>query len=295
MADRRHRPPSTAAEIRDLQDRFAAANDAYRHIRLHLVVLPSAEAVTSDPLDRPKQATIAVDRIPALAASEPVPEELEQGNLLPRAALLGCSKYEYWGTGNIRWENPPENAEPNVLLFLIWQGRGASQAARQFDHLAVQSARLYQTLPSSATPIDGTTSSRNLWATALYARLAGTKWVAEKDGIPYIALPFAASIELWRRLWHGITPSGGRGIPPKPQTKRQAVRAPRDQKLEARDCWIYARCMKGLPYKTILTELAKQNATKDWPRLKSVQGLRAAGRNYARRHGLAEPPKRHDL
>jgi hypothetical protein len=78
--------------------------------------------------------------------------------------------------------------------------------------------------------------------------------------------------------------------------KRVTATAPRDQRLEARDEWIYHQCCDSqLIYRKILSELRKLCPEKSWRPIGSVQGLRAIAKNYAARHRLPMPPRRQDL
>ena len=70
------------------------------------------------------------------------------------------------------------------------------------------------------------------------------------------------------------------------------TKAIRDKKLETRDKWIYQKCFKGVAYKKILAELERVGPEKGWPRISSIQGIRSAGLNYAKRHGCPTPPNR---
>jgi len=78
----------------------------------------------------------------------------------------------------------------------------------------------------------------------------------------------------------------------KQSSRRQASRA---RNLERRDRWIYYQCFKPLTYKKIMAELDGHCRSKNWPRISSVQGIRAAAQSYAERHGLRKPPRRQDL
>lgn len=59
-------------------------------------------------------------------------------------------------------------------------------------------------------------------------------------------------------------------------------------KNEARDKWLYEQRVRGVPYKTILASLNRK--PKSWERLKNHQGVSAAVRRYAERHGKQLPP-----
>jgi hypothetical protein len=69
----------------------------------------------------------------------------------------------------------------------------------------------------------------------------------------------------------------------------------RSRSLEARDAWIFAQCCDlNIPLKDTLSALAKKCKAKRWEPLDTIQGLRAAARSHAKRHGLNPPPKRQD-
>jgi hypothetical protein len=70
-----------------------------------------------------------------------------------------------------------------------------------------------------------------------------------------------------------------------------------DKKLQARNKWIYRQCCKGrsVPYANVLAELKRTAPGKGWEVIESIQGLRAAARNYAARNNLDPPPNRQDL
>jgi hypothetical protein len=59
---------------------------------------------------------------------------------------------------------------------------------------------------------------------------------------------------------------------------------------EARDKWIYEECRRGTQYKTIVAKL--KTKPESWDRIESIQGIRHAARQYARRNGLPPPPPR---
>jgi hypothetical protein len=149
------------------------------------------------------------------------------------------------------------------------------------------SGRLYQTLPPRLAPIGGTSSPRNLWATVLYAWLRGTSWVTAKPGFEVIAVPFAASAELWRRLLYGTTADG--------RVEPGTAKASRNRKLEARDRWLYQQCCARVPYKAILSQLKNLGPGKGWQRLGSIQGIRKAARSYAKLHDLPYPAPRQQI
>ncbi len=66
--------------------------------------------------------------------------------------------------------------------------------------------------------------------------------------------------------------------------------AKRDSKTEARDKWIYEKCCRLTPYKTIVVQLSRQR--KAWDRIESVPGIKRAAKAYAIRHNLELPPAR---
>lgn len=70
------------------------------------------------------------------------------------------------------------------------------------------------------------------------------------------------------------------------QGKRKSPDSPRNK-------WIYNECCKGIPYSKIIYKL-KTNKPKNWERINSVQGIRAAAIRYAKSRQLPHPPKRLD-
>jgi hypothetical protein len=290
--------PIEVVRIRRLLDRCSAANERHLRARVRLVVLPYAEEITADHLgnqgrtfDLALPAGRTRGRRTKVYAEPPATVQA----VIPPKALHGCSKLELWGLAGI----DRESVRANVLLMLVWQSPGSDAAARQFRLLAAESGRLYQTLPPRSAPIGATSSPRNLWATVLYAWLRGTLLVTAKQGFEVIALPFAASVELWRRLLYGTTVEGrvepGCSQQSRQQRRPSARTGDRDRKLEARDHWIYRRSCAGVAYKEINAELKNLCQNKGWRMLHSIQGTRAAARKYAERHDLPYPAPRQQL
>jgi len=189
--------------IRSLMSRLAAANEKYMSSHLRLVGWPHQEQISMQNL-------INKDRSVTVAIGDPEmqePHTVGPDVVLPNAAVRHCSKYAFWGSAGISREHGNSRRESR-LLFLVWGGPQSDAAAEEFGLLAAESGRVYQTLPPSIAPIKGTTSPRNLWATALFGWLRGTAWVLNEDRFAFIGLPFGASVELWRRLLHGTTPDG---------------------------------------------------------------------------------------
>jgi hypothetical protein len=73
------------------------------------------------------------------------------------------------------------------------------------------------------------------------------------------------------------------------------VKGSRDKKLEARDRWIYERCMSGMAYGVVKFQLRPQCARKGWRMIASIQGIRNAAVKYALRHDMPVPPSRQNL
>ena len=79
-------------------------------------------------------------------------------------------------------------------------------------------------------------------------------------------------------------PAAPTKAPSKPRPKRT---------LDARNRWIYERCIAEVPYQTIIIQLKKK--PKSWDRIESIQGIRAAAVRYAAQNGLPQIPRRQDL
>jgi hypothetical protein len=208
-------------------DRLVATNERYLGTRLRLVVLPCPVDITADALvSQDRTLTVA---IPNVSSQEPIPAGEGQAPppgvdvILPAAAYQGCTCYEVWGCSAVE----RTTAISSLVFLLIWKGPEADAAAADFRCLAAESGRLYQTLPPTLAPISGTTSPRNLWATALYGWLSRTPYVSDGVGFEVIGLPFAASAELWRRLLYGTTAEGkvepGEHPPPAAATGAEPV------------------------------------------------------------------------
>lgn len=289
-AGQRQDEPVEIVRIRKLLDRCVAANGRYLRARMRLVVLPCSETITTDHLGdqgHTLEMAVPIRRGQSRRAKVHLQPPATAQVVIPASALHGCSRKEYWGVAGI----DRGSVRTNVLLMLVWQSPGSDAAARQFQLLAAESGRLYQSLPPRLAPIDGTSSPRNLWATVLYAWLRGTPWVSAKQGFEVIVLPFAASAELWRRLRYGTTAKGrvepGSSQPP-------ATKGSRDRKLEARDHWIYKKCCAGVAHKEIRSQLKDLCRSKGWRMIDSIQGIRGAARNYAVRHDRPYPaPRQH--
>jgi hypothetical protein len=71
----------------------------------------------------------------------------------------------------------------------------------------------------------------------------------------------------------------------------------RDQKLEARDKWIYEESLKGraAPWKKILAALKEKAEKTGWSVPRTVNAVRQAAIKHAQRSGLPPPPNRIDL
>jgi hypothetical protein len=201
-SDRHDCQDDELVRIRALLDRLVAANERHMRARLRLTVLPFSEGIT------PASSAGKARTITVVLPGQPPPGPATDAQIkppdkapvvIPATALDGFSRYEFWGGGEIE----RESGRSNVLFLLVWDGLTSDAAAEEFRQLAAESGRLYQTLPPSIAPIFGTTSPRNLWASVVYAWLSGTPWVCTQDGFEAIALPFAASVELWRRLLYG--------------------------------------------------------------------------------------------
>jgi hypothetical protein len=90
--------------------------------------------------------------------------------------------------------------------------------------------------------------------------------------------------------------SASRGRAGRKTRPRTPPTAPRDQRLEARDDWIYHQCCNShLIYRKILSELHKLCLQKGWSKIASIQGLRSAAKSYACRHHLPMPLSRQNL
>jgi hypothetical protein len=60
--------------------------------------------------------------------------------------------------------------------------------------------------------------------------------------------------------------------------------------LEARNKWLYELAFnKEITYQQLINNLKEHP---EWPRISTIQGVRHAIRDYAKRHGLPEPPPR---
>jgi hypothetical protein len=175
---------SVATQIRNLMDRFACAHERFLRSTLRLLAVPSHDDLTalmsSYRPDKPPKVKVPIPPLDGLAWDD----------------FLGASTTE------------PASGQCHHFLALVKGGQQADEAAQHFCELAAESGRLYQTLPPSLAPICMTTAPRNAWATVLCGSLKGTTWVQQAKGYEYIALPFAASAELWRRLLYGTTPDG---------------------------------------------------------------------------------------
>jgi hypothetical protein len=73
------------------------------------------------------------------------------------------------------------------------------------------------------------------------------------------------------------------------------VKAPKryqrqDKATAARDKWIYARCVAGVPYSTIIAELMVN--TQGWRPIVSGQGVHSAALRHAERHDQPKPAVR---
>jgi hypothetical protein len=64
----------------------------------------------------------------------------------------------------------------------------------------------------------------------------------------------------------------------------------KESAIELRDRWIYTLCMEGAPYRSII--IALRDHPSRWETIESVQGIKRAAEDYAKRHGLPLPPKR---
>jgi hypothetical protein len=201
-------PQTEAPEIRvirSLIDRLIAANEKYaRRNHLRLIAWHYQGEVSS-------QSLMNKDRCVSVAIPNPdmqdEPAPIGADVVLPKAAMRHCTHIDCWGAAGFRNERASNPLGPR-LFFLIWGGPQADAAAEEFNLLAAESGCCYQSLPPSVAPIDGTTSSRNLWAAVLYGRLQKTTWVLSEVGFDCISLPFAASAELWRRLLYGAAADG---------------------------------------------------------------------------------------
>jgi hypothetical protein len=76
---------------------------------------------------------------------------------------------------------------------------------------------------------------------------------------------------------------------------RKRPKGPRNRQLEARDKWIYQHCCTPMLYKDIRSRLDKLCQQKGWPKITTIQVLRAAAQNYALRHHLRMPLSRQNL
>ena len=74
--------------------------------------------------------------------------------------------------------------------------------------------------------------------------------------------------------------------------REQEVARPRQGRNEARDRWLYDRCMTGATYRTIREELQELAEANDWYPLDKDQGVQQAAARYADRHKLPPLPTR---
>jgi hypothetical protein len=79
------------------------------------------------------------------------------------------------------------------------------------------------------------------------------------------------------------------------QKKRRQGMGARNAKREARDQWIYDRCLNWIPYKMVMAKLSAICQMKGWDKITTIQGIRSAAMNYAERHHLPKIPSRQDL
>jgi hypothetical protein len=92
--------------------------------------------------------------------------------------------------------------------------------------------------------------------------------------------PAATSVE----SAHESDQSGGQQV----TQRRRKV----DPATDARDKWIYERCVKLVAYDVIARKLREKPKT--WPRISTKQGIRQAAERYAARHGLEPIPARQE-
>ena len=97
------------------------------------------------------------------------------------------------------------------------------------------------------------------------------------------------------RWWSYLAQKNAHGEPFVVRTGRQRTPIQRDRKLEARDRWLYQKCYKGIAHKTIKSDLGVRCQKKGWRMIHSIQGIRWAAGNYARRHALPMPASRQNL
>jgi hypothetical protein len=100
------------------------------------------------------------------------------------------------------------------------------------------------------------------------------------------------------RWWSYLGQKNAHGNEPlvvRTRRQRTPIRKIRDRKLEARDRWLYQKCYKGIAHKTIKSDLGVRCQKKGWRMISSIQGIRWAAGNYARRHTLPMPPSRQNL
>lgn len=78
---------------------------------------------------------------------------------------------------------------------------------------------------------------------------------------------------------------------------KRLARGSTDMKLEARNKWLYQQCCKGrqMPYANIIAELKRIAPEKGWEPIESIQGIRAAAKQYAASHNKPLIPNRQNL
>src|SRR5262249_32653678 len=140
-ADERGLPLGTAPElpevagIRDLLGRLVASNEQHFSAGVRVVVLPAPEGITAYRMAAgTPPLTLASPDGDVGEAEQPEPPP-EAQVAMPRPAVAGCSRRDFWGAGTLE----SDRGRLDRLFFLVWPGPDADAAALDFMRLAAES------------------------------------------------------------------------------------------------------------------------------------------------------------
>ena len=287
-----------SAELRLLASRFANLSDRHLRTVLRLFTVPDLRPDLAKLADGQKGREVQVLWPDSMASAADLPLPIPNGTIdavVPYGAIKDCP--DTIELGNIGVS--VGDSEDRRLLYLGFGPEEGKSAALDFLHLASEAGQVTQTLRPDLSPIEFTTSSRNLWCSWMFGMLRSLAWVRSAEGFQAIENPFAASCDLCRFFLYRIDgkgnafPNTGVSAPvavekPNGETKRSAINKRKDE----RDAWIYQQCVDGIPYQKILGELKRLAKSKGWQIFTSPQRVRQIGAEYATAHGLPLPAAR---